>query len=86
MPRPLHPEHREALEVELDRLSPAPAPTLTFDSSTADPRQTVVTAPASERHRLYVGRLVRVAGACGAEREGFIEEIGDVTLVVRLLY
>ena len=73
----------ELLEIEFDRLSPAPAPVVILIRSFADQSVAIVSVPAPERHRVYRRRLVMIQGPDGAMRRGRIEVVRRDEALVR---
>jgi hypothetical protein len=81
--RRLHPEHIEAHEVALDLVTPNHVPVISLHREGPDPRRVVAIIPDSERHKLYIGRLVRIEIANGDARKGSIEAIDGHFATVR---
>ena len=75
-----HPERVEAIEVEWERIIPG-CPALVALGSDGTLGRVVALVPESDRHLIYVGRLVRIA-----DRYGCIEAIGGRFALVRYVY
>jgi hypothetical protein len=80
-----HPQSADAHELALDRLSPTSTPVVLFRVHTADRHGVVAFLEASERQRIYKGRLVVVRRPNGHERRGCVEVTVENQVLVRWL-